>query len=90
MTELEKVAVGPVYKRVFDHGSSQVGEFYERQVAKLCLNIFYEGLLACLKEFNTLVKHLSWTSTALKVELPDLPKVYSPLILQGFHEELMN
>ncbi|GFS31223.1 hypothetical protein Acr_00g0016270 [Actinidia rufa] len=40
-----------------------------------------------LVKLGTPAEPLTWAAAASEVELPDLPKAYSPLILSGFNEE---
>ena len=88
LAEFQKVAVGPRYDAwVFNRGYSRAGDSYERQVAKLYSSIYKKGWLDYLKELGIPAEHPTWIAAALKVELPDLPEAYSPLILSGFNEE---
>ena len=58
-----------------------------RQVAKLCSDIFQEGLLACLKELSIPTDHPAWATAAPELALSDFLKDYLPIILLGFNEE---
>ena len=52
MGELEKIACGPVFERVYNREIDRAGDNYDKQLANLRLAIIQEGWLACLKELG--------------------------------------
>ncbi|GFY87360.1 hypothetical protein Acr_05g0009990 [Actinidia rufa] len=87
LTELQVMAYGPVYERVFNRGINQVGDNYYEQVAELCPGIYIEGWLACLAELDIPGDNQAWAKTTPTAELPEPPEPYFPLIMPNFNEE---
>ncbi|GFZ09193.1 hypothetical protein Acr_20g0010010 [Actinidia rufa] len=86
-SDLKAFACGEVYKKLFDRAFERAGDVYERQLAKLCPDIFQEGWLACLKELKIPLDHPSWSSPAPSIQLPASSERYSPIIFPDFNEE---
>ena len=49
-SDLKAIACSKVYKKIFDRAFERARDVYEKQLAKLRLEIFQEGWLTCLKE----------------------------------------
>ncbi|GFZ12790.1 hypothetical protein Acr_23g0011750 [Actinidia rufa] len=87
LAELEVMAYGPVYERVFKRGINRAGDNYDSQVAELPPRIYMEGWLTFLVELGIPKDNLAWSKATPTAELPDSPKAYSPMILLDFNEE---
>ena len=87
LAKLQKVAIGFVYQRVFDRDFNRIGDYYLRQVPELCVGMFQEGWLTCLKVLDTLVEHPTWVVVLPEAILLDPLEPYLPMILWGFNKE---
>ncbi|GFS35098.1 hypothetical protein Acr_00g0037820 [Actinidia rufa] len=68
LIELQVVAYGPVYERVFNKGISRARDNYDKQVSKLCPRIFMEGWLAYLTELRIPEDNPTWAKAAPEAE----------------------
>ena len=87
LAELQKVAFMEVFLKVFDHGYNCAGDSYEKQVAELHPSNFQESWFAFLNQLGTPSNHFAQTAVAPQVKLPNLPAVYSSILLPSFNEE---
>ncbi|GFZ18271.1 hypothetical protein Acr_27g0000100 [Actinidia rufa] len=55
LAQLQAVACGPVYERVFNKGVNWTGDNYNRQVAEVLSESFLEGWLACQAELSLMI-----------------------------------
>ncbi|GFZ00995.1 hypothetical protein Acr_14g0006300 [Actinidia rufa] len=79
LAQLQAVAYGPVYERVFNKGVSQVTEVHSES--------FLEGWIACLAELDIPKDNPTWTKDALALEFPEFLAPYLLMILPSFDEE---